>query len=49
MTIDGEENSLYLLVPQKNSLKSVNIIGYQTVMELDVGEDAYGIAVMGER
>jgi YVTN family beta-propeller protein len=49
LAIDGEENNLYLLVPQKNLLKSVNIIGYQTIMELDVGEDAFGIAVMGER
>ncbi len=49
MAIDGEENTLYLVVPRKNSLKSVNLIGDQPVMELDAGEDAYWVTMMGER
>ncbi len=49
MAIDGEENELYLVVPRKNSLQSVNLIGNQTVMELDIGVDAQWVAMMGER
>jgi YVTN family beta-propeller protein len=49
MAIDGDENELYLTVPEKNTLKSVNLIGNQPVMELDVGEDAYWVTMMGER
>jgi len=41
MAIDGEENDLYLVVPRKNSLKSVK--------ELDIGEDAYWVTMMGQR
>ncbi len=49
MAIDGEENELYLVVPRKSSLQSVNLIGNRTVMELDIGVDAYWVTMMGER
>ena len=49
MTIDSEENNLLLVVPQTHTLRSVNLIGNQMVMELDIGNDAYWVTVMGER
>jgi YVTN family beta-propeller protein len=49
MTIDGEENNLYCVIPQDNILKSISLIGYQEVMEFDVGEGAYWVTLMGER
>jgi YVTN family beta-propeller protein len=49
MAIDGDENSLYLVVPRSNSLRSVNMIGNRMIMELDVGADAYWVTLMGER
>jgi YVTN family beta-propeller protein len=49
MAIDGEENDLYLVVPRKSSLQSVDLIGNRTVMELDIGVDAHWVTMMGER
>lgn len=49
ITIDGQENSLLLLSPGTRTLTSVNINTKNTVFVLDVGEDPYQVAVMGER
>jgi YVTN family beta-propeller protein len=49
MAIDGEENELYLVVPGKSSLRSVNLISNRTVMELDIDVDAHWVTMMGER
>ena len=49
MAIDGDENELYLVVPRKSSLQSVNLIGNRMVKELDIGVDAYWVTMMGER
>ncbi len=49
MAIDGDENNLYLVLPRKKTLLGINIISNQTVAELDVGEGAYWVTLMGER
>lgn len=49
LTIDGQENSLLLLSPGTRTLTSVNINTRSTVFVLDVGEDPYQVALMGER
>jgi YVTN family beta-propeller protein len=49
MAIDGDENDLYLVLPSQNALRGINLIGYGTVSGIDVGEDAYGVSIMGER
>jgi YVTN family beta-propeller protein len=49
LEIDAEENDLYLVLPQENILRSLRLVGKETVSELDVGEGAYAVAVMGER
>lgn len=49
MTIDGEENSLLLLSPERKTLTIVNINSRKVVSVLDVGEDPYRVSLMGER
>jgi YVTN family beta-propeller protein len=49
MTIDGEENNLYLVNEDKKSLMVSNLVRKRTVYEIDVGERPYWVVVMGER
>jgi len=49
MTIDGEENNLYLVNEGKKSLMVSNLVRKKMVYEIDVGESPYWVVVMGER
>lgn len=49
MTIDGEENNLHMVVPERQILMVVNLISKRMVSTIDVGEDPYWISLMGER
>jgi YVTN family beta-propeller protein len=49
MTIDSEENNLYLVNEDKKSLLVNNLVGKKMVYEIDVGEGPYWVVVMGER
>jgi hypothetical protein len=49
MTIDGEENNLYLVNENKKSLMVNNLVRKRMVYEIDVGENPYWVVVMGER
>lgn len=49
MTIDGEENNLYLVNEDTKSVIVNNLLGKRTVYEIDVGEGPYGVVVIGER
>jgi len=49
MTIDGEENNLYLVNEDKKSLLVNNLVGKRTIHEIDVGDEPYWVVVMGER
>lgn len=49
ITIDGEENNLYLVMPEKKSVLIVNLISNRIVSEIDVGEYPYWVTMMGER
>ena len=49
MTIDGEENNLYLVNENKKSLMVNNLVRKRTLFEMDVGEGPYWVVVMGER
>jgi YVTN family beta-propeller protein len=49
MTIDGEENNLYLVNKDKKSLMVNNLVRKRIVSEMDVGEGPYWVTVMGER
>jgi len=49
MTIDGEENNLYLVNEEKKSLMVNNLVRKRIVSEMDVGEGPYWVTMMGER
>ena len=49
MTIDGEENNLYLVNEDTKSVIINNLVSKRTVYEIDVGEGPYWIVVIGER
>ena len=49
LTIDGERNSLYVVLPGSNKLRVIHLIGKGTEYEVEVGEDPYWVTLMGER
>ncbi len=49
MTIDGDQNNLYVLVPDKQSLQVINLVSRKTVAEIDVGVAPHRITMIGER
>lgn len=49
MTIDGEGNNLFLVLPEENRVRAVRLIGKETALEIDVGNDPYRVTLMGER
>jgi YVTN family beta-propeller protein len=49
MTIDGNENYLHLVVPERRSLMVVNLISKRTVSEIDIGESPCWVSIIGER
>jgi DNA-binding beta-propeller fold protein YncE len=49
MAIDGEGNRLLLLLPGRKRLRIVHLVGKETAAEIDVGDDPYWLAIMGER
>jgi hypothetical protein len=48
MTIDGNENYLHLVVPERRSLMVVNLISKRTVSEIDIGESPCWVSIIGE-
>lgn len=49
MAIDGEENNLYLVLPDRKTLSILDLISRKMAPEIDVGEGACWVALMGER
>ena len=49
MTIDGEENNLYLLSAESRMLTAVNLMSNKIVSETDLGEFPFQVTMMGER
>lgn len=49
ITIDDDEKRLYFLLPEKKSLKIIDIVSKRIFSEIDVGEDPFWVSVMGER
>jgi YVTN family beta-propeller protein len=49
MTIDGQENTLHLVIPEKKTVMIINLISRRAVSEIDVGEGPYWVTMMGER
>jgi YVTN family beta-propeller protein len=49
MTIDSEENNLYLVNEDKKTLLVSSLVSKRVVYEMDVTEHPYWVAVMGEK
>ncbi len=49
MTIDGDENSLYLVLPERKAVAVLGLVSRKMAPLIDVGEGACWVAVMGER
>lgn len=49
LTIDRQENTLFVALPDRKLLQKVNFTSKEIIAEIDVGEGAYSAAVMGER
>jgi YVTN family beta-propeller protein len=49
MAIDGEENNLYLVHPDRKVLSVIDLISRKKAPEIDIGEGACWVTVMGER
>jgi hypothetical protein len=49
MAIDGDESSLYLILPGRKVLSILDLLSRKMALEIDIGEGAGGVALMGER
>jgi len=47
-TIDRQENTLFVVVPERRLVQKVNLTSKKITAEIEVGEGAYAVAVMGE-
>jgi hypothetical protein len=48
-TIDGTENNLLMVCPDRKALVIANLTSRKILSVIDVGEDPYWVTVMGER
>ncbi len=48
MTIDRQENTLFVTLPDKRTLQKINLTSKKTTAEIDVGDGAYAVVVVGE-
>lgn len=49
MAIDGDENNLYLVLPGRKVLSILGLISRKMAPEIDIGEGACWVTLMGER
>jgi len=49
MTIDGDENNLYMINSERKSLMVSSLVRKRIINEMDVGESPYFVVMMGER
>jgi YVTN family beta-propeller protein len=49
MTIDGDENNLFLVLPGRKALSILGLISRKMVPEIDIGEGTCWVTLMGER
>ncbi len=49
MTIDEEEHTLFVTLPEKRTILKVNLTSKKIIAEIEVGEGAYSVVVVGER
>lgn len=49
ITIDYEENVLFAALPGSKTVQKINLVSKKNIAEIEVGEGAHAIVVMGER
>lgn len=49
MTIDRQENTLFVAMSDRRKLQKINLTSKRTMAEIEVGEGAYAVVVVGER
>lgn len=49
MTIDGEENNLYVVNGAARTVQIMNLVSRELIAEFDVGDDPYWLSLIGER
>jgi YVTN family beta-propeller protein len=49
MAVDGDDNTLFMVSPDRKSVLAANLTGRRIVGEMDVGDDPYWVTMMGER
>ena len=49
LTIDGQERALLAALSDRSVLQKINLISKKLMAEIDLGEGAYAVVVMGER
>jgi DNA-binding beta-propeller fold protein YncE len=49
MTADGDENYLFMVNPDRKTVLVANLTSRRIAGEIDVGDDPYWVAMMGER
>ena len=49
MTIDDEGNNLYLVLPGKNQVQVLRIVGKEPIARAEVGDSPSRVALSGER
>jgi len=49
ITIDGQERTLLAALSDRNLVQKINLISKKLVAEIETGEGAYAVVVMGER
>jgi hypothetical protein len=48
MTIDREENTLFVVLPDKRLVQKLNLTSKKMMAEIEVGEGAHAAVVMSE-
>jgi len=48
LTIDRQENTLFVALPERRVVQKVNLTSKKIMAEIEVGEGAYAVVVMGE-
>ena len=48
LNIDRQENTLFVVLPERRLVQKVNLTSKKVMAEIEVGEEAYAVVVMGE-
>lgn len=49
LAIDGEENSLFVVLPERGLIQKIDLVSKKILGSIEVDAESYAVAVMGER